>query len=317
MKKNLPIKKDQKNLIVICGPTASGKTTLAVSIADCYNGEIISADSRQVYRGMDIGTGKDLEEYETHTKKIPYHLIDITDPSDIYTLYHYQQDCFHTIKELWGKRMIPVIAGGTGLYIEAVLKHYKIPNVSEDSHLRSELMKKEKRELQEQLKLSDPDLYKSIDLTSKKRIVRAIEIVEYKKHHEIQYGVKNPPSLFPLIIGIKWPRELLKERINKRLEKRFDEGMINEVKELQKSGVTSERLELFGMEYKYIVRYLKGRLTYVEMVNSLSSEINRLAKRQMTYFRGFERRGLPIYWIDRADKDKTLEIIKKYHFKYE
>jgi tRNA dimethylallyltransferase len=306
----------KNNIIVICGPTASGKTRLAVSVAGHVNGEIVSADSRQVYRGMDIGTGKDLIEYNTTSGTVPYHLIDIADPSEIYTLYHFQRDCFQVIKNIWSRKKLPVMAGGTGLYIEAVLKQYKVPNVPENPDLRISLMNKRKGELLNQLKSLNRELCNSTDLNSKKRIVRSIEVALYAKNHNIQWGIANPPDISPLIIGVKWPRTLLCERIDKRLKERLENGMVKEVERLLDSGIPLKRLELFGMEYKHIARYLHKKVTCDNMVTELRHDIHQLAKRQMTYFRGFERRGLQVYWVDKANVEKTTDIIKKFKFKY-
>lgn len=302
------------NLLVICGPNASGKTRLAVSLAADFSGEIVSADSRQVYRGMDIGTGKDLAEYSTSSGMIPYHLIDIAEPSEIYTLYHYQQDCYRVIEDIWSRRKLPIMIGGTGLYIEAVLKRYRIPNVPGNPRLRTFLMKKEKKELTRRLESLDPNLYNSTDLSSKKRIVRSLEVAEYAQNHPVQWGRRHPPDVSPVIICIQWPRAVLIERINCRLKQRFNDGMINEVQKLLDSGIPSDRFAYFGMEYKHVARYLKKEISYDIMVKELSRDIHRLAKRQMTYFKGFERRGLPIHWVVKADMDKAVEIIERHRF---
>lgn len=304
-----------KNSLVICGANASGKTRLSVSLAIKFNGEIVSADSRQVYRGMDIGTGKDLEEYNTSRGMIPYHLINITDPSEIYTLYHYQQDCYKVIKGIWDRGKMPIIVGGTGLYIEAVLKKYRIPNVPENPELRKFFMKKGKDELIQQLKKSDFDLYHPTDLSSKKRVVRSLEIIDYAKSKKVQWGAKQPPDITPLIIGVRWHRAILIDRINTRLRQRLENGMIEEGERLLSHGISHERFTYFGLEYKHVARYLKKEVTYNNMVKELSRDIQRFAKRQMTYFRGMERRGLCIHWIDEADDEKAIEIINKFRLK--
>lgn len=303
------------NLVVICGANASGKTRLAVSLAKKVNGEIVSADSRQVYRSMDIGSGKDLSEYKTPSGAIPYHLINIVDPSEIYTLYHYQQDCDKIIRDIWSRKKTPIMAGGTGLYIEAVLKKYRIPNVPENPKLRKYLMKYGKDELIEQLRKSDFDLYKSTDLSSKKRIVRSLEVAEYAKKNKVQWGMKRPPDIKPLIIGVRWPRSVLIDRINTRLIQRLENGMIEEVERLLNSGISHDRFTYFGLEYKHVARYLRKEVSYSNMVEELSSDIHRFAKRQMTYFRGMERRGLFIHWVDEADVDKAFKIINKFRLK--
>ena len=302
------------NHIVICGANASGKTRLAVSLANKIGGEIVSADSRQVYRGMDIGTGKDLSEYNTPSGIIPYHLIDIVDPSEIYTLYHYQQDCYSIIRDIWSRKIIPVIVGGTGLYIEAVLKKYRIPNVPENPKLRNYLMKQGKDELIEQLRKSDVDLYNSTDMSSTKRIVRSLEIVEYAKRNKVQWGMKQTPDIKPLIIGVRWRRSVLSDRINTRLIQRLENGMTEEVEKLLNSGILLERFAYFGLEYKHVARYLRKEVSYSNMVEELSRDIQRFAKRQVTYFRGMERRGLSIHWVDGADVEKVFKIISGYRF---
>ena len=306
----------KKNIIVVGGPTASGKTRLSVSLALVLNGEIISADSRQIYRGMDIGTGKDLNEYTTKSGKIPYHLIDIVDPSTLYTLYHYQRDCFDAIERIWKKQKIPIIVGGTGLYIEAVLKNYKIPNIPENKELRKSLMEKTKEELLIQLKKTDPALYNSTDKSSKKRIVRSIEIAESSAKQNIQYGMKKSLTLIPLIICIEWPWNALKEKIKYRLNQRLSEGLVEEVKNLLNSGISMSRFEYFGMEYKHVARYINKEIFYSKMVDELSRNIFQLAKRQMTYFRGMQRRGLSINWINGLNIDKALNLINKEKYIY-
>ena len=308
------MKKDRRNLIVVCGPTASGKTRLAVAAAMHIGGEIISADSRQVYRGMDIGTGKDLVEYTTPSGTVPYHLIDVADPEDVYTLYHFQRDCYRCIHEIGVRKKTPFLAGGSGLYIEAVLKHYRIPNVPEDPLLRKLLMKKTREALLHQLKSLDEALFTTTDKTSKKRLARSVEVALYAKDHTVQWGVPHPPMLSPLILGVTWPRKVLLERIDKRLHERLEAGMVEEVESLLQSGVTAERLELMGMEYKHIVRYLQGTVAYSTMVTGLCHDIHRLAKRQTTYFRGFERRGLEVTWIENPDAEKVIEILDRYQF---
>lgn len=308
------MKAEDKNLLVLCGPNASGKTRLAVSCALHLHGEILSADSRQIYRGMDIGTGKDLLEYSTPSGTVPYHLIDIADPSELYTLFHYQQDCYTAITDIRQRKKLAILAGGTGLYIEAVLKYYRIPNVPEDFSLRQSLMKKSKGELTEKLRVQDAHLFATTDLSSKKRIIRALEIAAFAQGHEVQWGIEQPPDIRPVIIGVRWPRKELIKRINRRLNERLHNGMIDEVKNLLASGITVERFNYFGMEYKHIARYLGGYVPYATMVRELAHDIHKLAKRQMTYFRGMERRGLPIHWVEMADTEETLKIVKSYRF---
>lgn len=301
----------KKNIIVVGGPTASGKTHLSVLLAMALNSEIISADSRQVYRGMDIGTGKDLNEYTTKSGNIPYHLIDIVEPNDLYTLFHFQRDCFASIKKIWRKQKIPILAGGTGLYIEAVLKNYNIPKIPENKELRQLLMKKTKEALLIALKKKCPALYDSTDKSSKKRVVRSLEIAEHAGKQNIQYSNSKSLTLFPFILCIEWPRDVLKEKIKNRLHQRLKEGLVEEVSTLLNSGISMSRFEYFGMEYKHIARYLNNEISYLKMVDELSRNIFQLAKRQMTYFRGMQRRGLSINWLNGLDIDKALNLIKE------
>ncbi len=298
------------NLLVIVGPTASGKTRLAVTFALQRRGEIVSADSRQIYRGMDIGTGKDLEEYHTSSGAVPYHLIDVAEPSEIFTLYHYQQRCYTVFRDIWHRNRLPILCGGTGLYIEAVLKHYRVPNVPENPVLRRSLNRVGKKDLIDLLKIRDNKLYTSTDLSSKKRIIRALEIDDYAQHNNIEWGSAHPPLIKPIIIGVRWPRPVLVERIDIRLRQRLENGMVDEVKRLLVSGIEAERFDYFGMEYRHIARYLAKKVSYEEMVRELAQDIHRLAKRQMTYFRGMERRGLLVHWIEGADAAEAGRILK-------
>lgn len=304
----------KKNLVVICGPTASGKTHLGVALAQNNNGEIISADSRQVYKYLDIGTGKDLEEYCITSVTIPYHLIDIIEPSQIYTLYHYQRDCFRAIKDIWQRDKLAIMVGGSGLYIEAILKNYNIPNVPENPQLRKTLSNLTKEELADQLQDADPQLYQSTDRSSKKRIIRALEITTYSKKHAIQYGTTKSLTIDPLVIGITYPRSILKDRIEYRLKQRLAQGMVDEVKDLLNRNITSERLESLGLEYKYISQYLRNILSYEEMVSLLKRDIVRFSKRQMTYFRGMEKRGIPIHWLSDSDPEQIMALVNNYDF---
>lgn len=304
----------KKNIIVVCGPTASGKTALAVSLALRYNAEIVSADSRQVYRGMDIGSGKDLREYSTSSGSVPYHLIDIADPSQIYTLYHYQRDCYSVLRHLLQSNRLPILAGGTGLYIEAVLKHYMLPNVPEDPLFRTRYMRKNKEVLKQELLSRDPHLFATTDLSSKKRIVRALEISSCNRIKSDSPALYDIPVCRPVILAIEWPRAVLIERIRRRLQQRFETGMVDEVKKLLSLGINDDRLVLFGMEYKHVVRYLRNEVQFDQMVEELFCDIRRLAKRQMTYFRGMQRRGLEMHWIESNDCEKAVTLLEKYFF---
>jgi tRNA dimethylallyltransferase len=304
------------NIIVICGPTASGKTALAVNIARKINGEIISADSRQVYRSMDIGTGKDLLEYSSKESSIPYHLIDITDPSNVYTVYDYKRDFTKAYNDIRSRKRMPILAGGTGLYIEAVLRNYDFPGVPEDPQLRSELMQKDKIWLQNELETNAPDIYKKTDLSSKKRIVRALEVAGYQNKEKKEDNALFP-VLEPLILCTRWQREELHRRIDERLRLRLNLGLIDEVKQLLDSGISRSRFSLFGMEYKHVARYIDGEVSYTEMTEQLQTSIHQLAKRQNTWFRGMERRGNVLHWIDGADFQTAMSIVVQYvNFEY-
>jgi len=299
----------KKNCLVICGPNASGKTSLGVALALEFMGEILSADSRQIYRGMDIGTGKDLHEYSTPHGSVPYHLIDICEPEEIYTLYHYQRDFYSAFRDVLSRSRLPVVVGGTGLYIEAVLKHYRIPNVPEDRVLRQTLMRESAGELCLRLKALDPALYRDTDTSSKKRVVRSLEIALYGRDHRIRWSDEDPPRIDPLVLGISWGRDALQRRIDRRLEERLAHGMIEEVGGILRGGIPRERFDLFGMEYRHIAAYLDGTVEYREMVKNLRREIYQLAKRQRTWFRGMERRGMTVHWIDRAELKRARDIV--------
>ncbi len=295
------MKKDHKyNLIVILGPTASGKTRFAARLASEIDGEIISADSRQVYRHMTIGTGKDYDDYIVDGREIKCHLIDIADPGYKYNLYEYQRDFFKSFEQIREKGKFPVLCGGTGLYIESVLKKYKLINVPVDPELRKQLENRSLDELADTLR-GFRKLHNTTNIDTKKRAIRAIEIeTYYRDHPDI-----NPdlPEIKPLIVGIKIDRDARREKITDRLKKRLEEGMVDEVESLLKKGLKPEDMIYYGMEYKYVTLYLTGELTYDEMFKKLNTEIHRFAKRQMTWFRGMERKGFVINWIDAAEPD--------------
>ena len=301
-------------MITILGPTASGKTDLAAALAYDIGAEIISADSRQVYRGMDIGTGKDLEDYTVCGKLIPYHLIDICEPGTKYNLFQYQEDFLKAYDDIIARGVTPVLCGGTGLYIESVLKGYHLSPVPQNPDLRKELEDKSLEELTEmlyQLKLqTGSNMHNKTDVDSCQRAIRAIEIEKF--------NLDNPtprrefPSIESVIIGVDIDRDARRAKITDRLKKRLDNGMVDEIKSLLQRGIPAENLIYYGLEYKYVTEYVTGKSTYNEMFNGLEIAIHQFAKRQMTWFRGMERRGFTIHWID-AMKPMTekLNEIKK------
>ena len=300
-------------LITILGPTASGKTPFAAALADRLDTEIISADSRQIYRGMDIGTGKDLADYTVNGKAIPYHLIDICDPGYKYNVFEYQHDFFRAYQAVQEKGKLPILCGGTGMYIEAVLKGYKLLDVPQNPELRESLQGKSLEEL-EKILAGYKVLHNKTDVDSAQRAIRAIEIEEYYKTEAPDANEYDPIN--SLIIGINIDRELRREKISRRLRARLEEGMVDEVNGIIASGVKPEDLIYYGLEYKYLTLYIIGELSYEEMVSQLEIAIHQFAKRQMTWFRGMERRGCTIHWIDATlpTEEKirqTLELLEQ------
>ena len=296
------------NLVTILGPTATGKTQLATALAARIDGEIISADSRQIYRGMDIGTGKDLAEYVVDGKPIPYHLIDIVDAGYKYNVFEYQRDFLKAFESVNQRGHLPILCGGTGLYIEAVLNGYKLLAVPDNQLLREQLATKTLDELTSILS-GYKTLHNQTDVDTVKRAIRAIEIEEYYQTHEeetVEY-----PELNSLIIGVGIDREVRREKITNRLKARLNEGMIDEVKMLLDSGVQPDDLIYYGLEYKFVTNYLLGKLTFDELFTQLEIAIHQFAKRQMTWFRGMERRGFTIYWLDALKSmDEKLDEIE-------
>ena len=295
-------------LITILGPTASGKTALAAALAARLDTEIISADSRQLYRGMDIGTGKDLADYVVDGKSIPYHLIDICDPGYKYNVFEYQHDFFRVFTSLRERGLVPILCGGTGLYIEAVLKGYKLLDVPPNPALRERLREKSLPEL-EILLASYKVLHNKTDVDSVQRAIRAIEIEEFYRTQAPD--VREYAPLNSLLVGVAIDRELRREEISKRLRARLDEGMVDEVRRILSNGVAPEDLIYYGLEYKFLTLYIIGKLTYEEMVSQLEIAIHQFAKRQMTWFRGMERRGCTIHWLDATlpMADKVEQIL--------
>ena len=293
------------NLVTILGTTAAGKTKLAVQLADYFNGEIISADSRQVYRGMDVGTGKDLSEYNFRGKQIPYHLIDIIEPSDEFDLYKFKQFFLVAFEKISAKNRLPFLVGGTGMYLSSVLQNYNLKKADfEKTRLEYSLLNDE--QLRDILKKLNPSLHNTTDLNDRNRILKAIAVSKARQD-EIKGAEINSYN-----IGIKFSREEIKTRITSRLKKRLDnEGMIDEVKLLLNSGVSYDKMIFFGLEYKFIAQYLKGELSRKDMFQKLNSAIHSFAKRQMTWFRKMEKEGVVINWIDGSDFNKAKELIEK------
>ncbi len=289
-----------KEMITILGPTASGKTPVAARLAAEIGGEIISADSRQVYRRMDIGTGKDLADYVVDGRQIPYHLTDIREPGTKYNLFEYQQDFFDAYEDIQSRGAVPILCGGTGLYIEAVLKGYHLSPVPQNQSLRDRLEGKPLAELAQMLaelkQQNGSNMHNTTDVDSCQRAIRAIEIETYNMEHPTPR--RELPPVESTIIGIDIDRELRREKITRRLKKRLDEGMVDEVKALLDEGIAADDLIYYGLEYKFVTEYLTGRTSYEEMFTRLEIAIHQFAKRQMTWFRGMERRGFHIHWID-------------------
>lgn len=297
------------DLITILGPTASGKTPFAAALAYELNTEIISADSRQIYRGMDLGTGKDLIDYTIDGHTIPYHLIDIADPGYKYNVFEYQRDFLKSYESIKQKSCLPVLCGGTGMYLESVLKGYKLMPVPEDLDLRARLADCSLVELTNVLK-KYKTLHNSTDVDTVKRAIRAIEIEEYYAVHPVPE--REFPKLNSLIIGVNIDRELRREKITRRLKQRLDEGMIDEVRRLIQQGISADDLIYYGLEYKYLTLYVIGELTFEEMFAGLETAIHQFAKRQMTWFRGMERRGFTIHWINAtASMEEKIAFVKE------
>ena len=301
-------------MITILGPTASGKTDIAAHLAAELSAEIISADSRQVYRRMDIGTGKDLADYVVDGKRVPYHLIDIVEPCTKYNLFEYQRDFLEAYNDIRSRGKNVILCGGTGLYIESVLKGYRLIPVPENKELRHKLEGKSLLELTsilERLKAeNNSNMHNSTDVDTSKRAIRAIEIeMAYKEAHIEE---RTFPKIDNVIIGVGIDRDLRRMKITRRLDQRLHDGMVDEVKSLLDSGIPADDLIYYGLEYKFVTEYILGKSTFEEMHRSLEIAIHQFAKRQMTWFRGMERRGFTIHWIDAADSmEEKINEIKK------
>lgn len=306
-----------QKMITILGPTASGKTSLAAALAARIDAEIISADSRQVYRGMTIGTGKDLDDYRQGDRVIPYHLIDICEPGTKYNLFQYQQD-FHLIyNNIVARGVRPILCGGTGLYIESVLKGYALSPVPQNQTLRDELADKSLAELTEMLEdlkhRNHSVMHNRTDVDTAQRAIRAIEIETYNLEHPTDN--RTLPPIDSVIIGVDINREERRRKITQRLKQRLEEGMVDEIRQLLDRGIAPENLIYYGLEYKFVTEYVIGKTSYEEMFRQLEIAIHQFAKRQMTWFRGMERRGFTIHWIDALDPmdSKVAQIMDIAH----
>ena len=296
-------------MITILGPTACGKTAFAAHLAFNIGGEIISADSRQVYRAMDIGTGKDLDDYIMEGKKVPYHLIDIADAGEKYNVFRYQHDFLEAYNDIRSRNVVPVLCGGTGLYIESVLRGYHLSPVPQNHALRASLEGKTLEELTDILK-GYKALHNTTDTDTVQRAIRAIEIEDYCA--KIPLEDRYFPEINSLVVGLDIERDLRREKITRRLKQRLDEGMVDEIRELIEKGVSPDDLIYYGLEYKYLTLYIIGKMSYEEMVRLLEIAIHQFAKRQMTWFRGMERRGIEINWIDASlPMDERLGIVER------
>lgn len=291
------------NMLVVLGSTASGKTKLAVALAQMLNGEIISADSRQVYRGLDIGSGKDLDEYQD----IKHHLIDIVDPGYEYNIFDFQQNVIDAYQEIKNKSKLAIMAGGSALYVDSILKGYRLIEVPENIALRASLATLSHDDLVNKLQQLKPNLHNTTDLIDRDRLVRAIEIAQGE--HDAQGSHNGFPDLKPLIFAIRWPREVIRQRITERLKVRMEQGLIEEVAQLHAQGVSWETLYFYGLEYRFIAQHLQGQLSKNDCFQKLNSAIHQFSKKQDTWLRRLERNGTNIHWLD-GDKDVLAQAVK-------
>ncbi|HUX92837.1 MAG TPA: tRNA (adenosine(37)-N6)-dimethylallyltransferase MiaA [Ignavibacteriaceae bacterium] len=291
-------------LIVILGPTATGKTKLAARLAFEFDGEIISADSRQVYKGMNIGTGKDLDDYVVNGKKVPYHLIDILEPEEEYNLYSFKENFLQAYDDILARGKSPFLAGGTGMYLSAIINNYQLKQINFEADEYAKLNSLNFEELKNILLTVKSTLHNKTDLVDKERVIKAILVAKAMEN-------KLNRNISSLIIGINLERSEVKKRITERLKKRLDEGMIDEIKMLVENGISFEKLNYFGLEYKFAGMYLKGELSYMAMFQKLNSAIHNFAKRQITWFRKIEKEGTQIHWIHGNDFEEAKEIIIK------
>ena len=311
---------NKKTCLVVLGPTATGKTALAVALADKFGAEIVSADSRQVYRGLDIGSGKDLNEFAFQRQdgtisNVPYHLIDITDLKTEYSVFNYQKDAYKALNDITARGKTAVLAGGTGMYLDAVLRGYDMIDVPTNVSLRNSLNGVPEEELAKRLIALKGEVHNTTDLTERHRLIRAIEIAEYEKSAEakaVRAAMPPRPELGYFVIGLTFPRTRLRDGIKKRLLARLDEGMLDEVKRLHEEGAAWERLERLGLEYRFCSEYLQGKFeTYQAFVDKLYIAIGQFAKRQETWFRGMERKGCKINWLDTDENTTKDEVFQK------
>jgi tRNA dimethylallyltransferase len=298
------------NCVVVCGPTATGKTTLGVELALDMGGEILSADSRQVYRGMDIASGKDLVEYTTPRGTVPYHLIDVADPGEIYSLFDYQRDFYRAFGEVTSRGRVPVVVGGTGLYIEATLRKFPVPDVPPDEPFRAEMEVRDLADLVSELERLSPGIAGRTVLDCKRRVIRALEVARHTEQAGEPPVNRTDLEFRPIVLVVTCPREELRRRIRTRLLARLDEGMVEEVRAILESGISRERFDLFGMEQKHVARFLSGEVSRDTMIEDLVKDIGRLAKRQRTYFRGIRKRGMETHEVPHADLAIAREILE-------
>ncbi len=291
------------NMLVVLGSTASGKTKLAVELARMLNGEIISADSRQVYRGLDIGSGKDLDEYQ----EIPHHLIDIVDPGYEYNIFDFQKDVIHAYQTISQKQKLAIMAGGSALYVDTIIKGYRLVEVPENIELRATLSTLSHEALVAKLLELKPDLHNTTDLIERERLVRAIEIAQGERNAEDK--INEFPALKPLIFAIKWPREVIRQRITNRLKERMSQGLIEEVAQLHAQGVSWETLYFYGLEYRFIAQHLQGQLSKNDCFQKLNSAIHQFSKKQDTWLRRLERNGTKVHWLD-GDKELVTQAMQ-------
>jgi tRNA dimethylallyltransferase len=304
--------KDSYNLLVVLGPTASGKTKLAVSLARIIGGEIISADSRQVYRGMDIGTGKDISDYSGPWGSLSVHLLDILDPDEEFSVFAFQKSFKTVFLDITRRGNFPIMAGGTGLYLDSVLRQYRMEEVPENRRLREKLIPDSLESLRARLEVINPSLHNKTDILDRTRAIRAIEIAEF--HHGesnrlVLSSRQDFSNISPFVIGIHPPREELRRRITSRLQERLDGGMVEEVRRLHENGVSWERIDALGLEYRHVALYLQGKMAFPEMFELLNTKIHQFAKRQETWFRKMEKNGVRIHWLNGSDKDAALALM--------